>query len=322
MSNQSNESTLGRLIKLAEADVRVIWPREDQHLSVWMKDNIEILNEALGLQIEIDEAESSVGEFRLDLAGTEASTQSPVVIENQFGDSNHDHLGKLITYSAGREAGILIWVASEFREPHRIALDWLNSISGKDMLFYGVELEVFKIDDSKPAAKYTVIAEPPLSKRPTAISSTPSARALAYRDFWADFLSHLKINYPGVTRASAAQPFSWFSTGAGLSGFSVGAAFTYDGGFQVELYIDTGIKEQNERALAELKISEASIIQAIGEPLEWQELPERRGKRIRLAREGSIEDSPDMLQEYIIWGTGRMAKFKDVFRPRLTQLVL
>ena len=318
--NPPNDDSLGRLVILTEQEVRKIWPREEQHLSQWMKNNIDILNEALNLQIEIEEVESPIGNFRLDLAGTEATTQNPVVIENQFGDSNHDHLGKLITYSAGREAGILIWVASEFKEPHRNALSWLNEISGQDMLFYGVKLEVFSIDGSKPAPKFTVVVDPPAGKRPIVSTSIVSPRGLKYREFWGDFLDHLKTTYPGVTRASAVQPYSWFSTGAGVSGFSVGAAFNGERGFQVELYIDTGNKEQNENSLDKIKTSEATIHEAIGENLEWQQLADKRGCRVRLVREGTIEDSPEELAEYINWGTGFMAKFKEVFRNHILDL--
>jgi hypothetical protein len=257
-----------------------------------------------------------VGKFRLDLAGTEASTKRPVVIENQFGESNHDHLGKLITYAAGKEAGILVWVASEFTEPHRAALEWLNNISGPDMSFYGVELEVFRIDGSKPAAKYTPVVEPPQAKRPTVPVEALSSRASAYREFWSQFLNHLKSNYPGVTRAVAAHPYSDFYTGAGVSGFWVGAIFTYDGLFQVELYIDTGNKEQNKRALAQLKEFEGSIRESLGDAIEWQELPDKRYSRIRLTREGSI-DAQKQRQEYNLWGTDLLYRFKQVFRPLL-----
>ncbi len=320
MQNQQQETCLGKLIKLQEGDVRKIWPKEAQDLSQWMKNNIDILNDVLGLQIEIDEAELPVGNFRLDLAGNDASTQKPVVIENQFGKTDHDHLGKLITYAAGREAGILIWIAMEFQEPHRTALHWLNNVTGQDMLFYGLTLGVFRIDDSKPAPKYTLVVEPHSSKRPRIISTAPSPRAMNYQDFWTKFLKHLKSKYPGVTRAASARPQSWLSTGAGVSGFSIGASFTGSRNFCIELYIDTGNKEQNKQAFAELKESEVSIHDALGDLLDWEELPERRASRISLSKAGTIDDTPEQLQEYIIWGAERMAKFREVFRPLLTRL--
>lgn len=241
------------------------------------------------------------------------------MIENQFGRTNHDHLGKLITYAAGREAGILIWIAMDFQQPHRDALQWLNNVTGQDMLFYGVNLEVFRIDASRPAFKYTVVVEPPLSKRPHIIVSP---KAASYQAFWGKFLEHLKKSHPGFTRATSPQPQSWFSTGAGISGFGVNASFTGEGRFRVELYIDTGNKEQNKAAFAQLKELEGSIHDAIGEPLEWEELPDRRASRISLPRTGGIDDSPAQLNEYVLWGAEQMAKFREVFRPLLTQLSL
>ena len=279
------------------------------------------MNQVLGLQIEIDEEESSVGPFRLDLAGNDSRTQNPVVIENQFGRTNHDHLGKLITYAAGREAGILIWIAMEFQEPHRDALRWLNSVTGQGMLFYGLNLEVFQIDDSRPAPRYTLIAGPPPSQQPTNVSLV-SPRSATYQEFWAKFLQHLKTSHPGVTRAAAPQPQSWFSTGAGVSGFSVGATFSGDWKFRIELYIDTGNKEQNKLAFAQLKESEGSIHEAIGEQLEWDELPDRRASRLFLSRSGTIDDAPEQLQEYISWGVERIARFKEVFRPLISRITL
>ena len=320
----AEQAEIGRMFKLQESDVRRIWPRETEDLSPWMKEHIDVLNEALGLLIEIEEQESPVGSFRLDLAGNDGLTQKPVVIENQFGKTDHDHLGKLITYAAGREAGILVWIAMDFQQPHRDALHWLNIVTGPEMLFYGVNLEVFRIDDSLPAPRYTLVVEPPPSKRPRLVSLELSPRAAKYQSFWTAFLQHLKSNYPGVTRANAAPSDSYFFIGGGISGFSVGAYFTGDERFRVELYIDTGNREQNESAFVQLKESEGPIHEAIGEPLEWAGLPDSRASRTSLYRDGrcTIDDRPEELNEYVLWGCRHMAKFREVFRPLLTRLVL
>lgn len=311
---------LGRIARLDEKQIRTLWPNEERDLSPWVSDNIDLLNEALGLQIEVEEAEARVGNFRLDLAGVETTTQRPVVIENQFGSTDHDHLGKLITYAAGREAGVLVWLAMQFQEAHEAALQWLNDITGPEMAFYGVRLEVLTIDNSNPAPMYTVEVSPPRSKLPPV--QQPSERGVRYRDFWAQFIDRLRTNYPGMTRAKTPGAQSWFSTGVGISGFSVGAAFTGSGYFRVELYIDTGNKEQNKRVFGELKESEASIHEGIAEPLDWTELPERRASRISLLQPGTIDDTPEDLRNYVTWGTDGMAKFRDVFRPLLANLSL
>ena len=316
----SDDAALGRMIELDDQEIRRLWPNEERDLSPLVRENIDLLNETLGLQIDIEEAESPVGSFRLDLAGSETTTQRPVVIENQYGSSDHDHLGKLITYAAGREAGILVWLASDFRDAHRTALQWLNDVTGPDMAFFGVTLAVFKIDDSRPAPLYTVVVSPLRSKLP--VPQQPSERGTKYRDFWSRFIDHLRTEHPGLTRAKSPQALSWFSTGVRVSGFSVGTAFTGDGHFRVELYIDTGNKEQNKRAFLELKESKLLIEEGVGEPLDWTEIPDRRASRISLLQNGTIDDTPEQLQEYIVWGAAGMAKFRHVFSPLLKRLTL
>ena len=318
-TKEPTKRPLGRIVRLQEAEIRKLWPNEERDLSPWVSDNIELLNEALGLQMEIEEAESRVGNFRLDLAGVEATTKRPVVIENQYGATNHDHLGKLITYAAGREAGVLVWLAMQVQEAHAAALQWLNDVTGPDMAFYGVRLEVLTIDKSNPAPLYTVEVSPPRSKLPPV--EEPSERGVRYREFWAQFIDHLRTNHPGMTRARTPSARGWFSTGVGISGFSIGAAFTGDGDFRVELYIDTGNREQNKNFFRELKESEASIHERIAQ-LRWTELPDARASRISWLRPGAITDSPEKLQNYISWGSEGMVKFREVFVPMLRNLSL
>ncbi len=131
-------TNLGKLIKWGIQDIRKIWPHEEKELSPWIADNIDALNDTLKLQIEIEGKEEQVHNFRLDLAGTDNASQMPVIIENQFGASDHDHLGKLITYSAVKEAGIMIWIANEIQTAHVNAIEWLNKISPQEMTFYGI----------------------------------------------------------------------------------------------------------------------------------------------------------------------------------------
>ena len=112
------EKNLGKLNKLGIKEIKKIWPNEEKELSPWIVNNIDALNDVLNLQIEIEGKEEYVYNFRLDLTGTDNASQMPVIIENQFGSSDHDHLGKLITYSAAKEAGIMIWIANEIQAAH------------------------------------------------------------------------------------------------------------------------------------------------------------------------------------------------------------
>ncbi|MBA7631719.1 hypothetical protein ES703_39254 [subsurface metagenome] len=306
--------SIGKLKKLGLREIKKIWPHEEKDLSPWIAENIDALNEVLNLQIEIESKEEYIHNFRLDLVGTDNFSQMPVIIENQFGGSNHDHLGKLITYSAAKEAGIIIWIANEIQIAHRNAIEWLNKISPQEMTFYGVELEVFQIDNSLPAPNFRIVAGPPPSKRKAIISGEISPRNKRYKDFFDRLRSKILSIQPNFTRAKAL-PQSWWSLGIGRSGFSVASCFTIDNKFRVEIYIDMGKKEYNEIAFAELKENRVVIEEKIGKELVWDPLPDSRACRIYLAIDGTIDDNEQKLTDIIEWATPLIIKFREVFGP-------
>jgi len=281
--------SVGKLKKLGLREIKKIWPHEENDLSPWIAKNVDALNEVLNLQIEIEGKEEYIHNFRLDLVGTDNFSQMPVIVENQFGQSNHDHLGKLITYSAAKEAGIMIWIANKIQISHRNAIEWLNKISPQEMTFYGVELEVFQIDNSLLAPNFRIVAGPPPSKRRAIVSGEISPRNRLYLDFFGKLRSEILSIQSNFTRAKAL-PQSWWSLGIGRSGFSVAPCFTIDNKFKVEIYIDMGKKEYNEIAFAELKENRMVIEEKIGKELVWDPLPDRRACRIYLAIDGTIDD--------------------------------
>jgi hypothetical protein len=310
---------IGRLRKLDIADIRKIWPREEQDLSPWITDHIDILNDLLNLQIEIIGKEEYVHNFRLDMVGMENYSKMPVIIENQFGVSDHDHLGKLITYSAGKEAGIVIWIANEIQIAHKEAIEWLNRLSPPEMTFYGVELEVFRIDNSPPAPNLRIVAGPPPGKKKPPAPETP--RNKRYLDFFNKLITKILAQKPNFTRAKA-WPQSWWNTGIGRSGFSVSTPFTIDNKFRVELYIDTGNKELNDKAFSELKENRVPIEEKIGKELVWDPIPDSRACRIYLAIDGTIEDNQEKLDQIIEWAVPYIIKFKETFSPLVKNIQL
>lgn len=118
---------LGKLKEIK--DLRKVWPHEALDFTPWLAedDNLTLLADAVGLEITVDETESSVGDFNVDIYATETGTDRKIIIENQLEDTNHDHLGKLITYASGKSADIVIWVVKRAREEHRSAIEWLNN---------------------------------------------------------------------------------------------------------------------------------------------------------------------------------------------------
>ena len=128
------------------------WPKEAQDFTPWLAENIAELGEALGMDLELQGTEAAVGSLRLDILATESNQGRPVIIENQLGVTDHGHLGQLLTYAAGFDAGVVIWVTRHFRDEHRQALDWLNQRTGEETQFFGVVVELWQIGDSPSCA--------------------------------------------------------------------------------------------------------------------------------------------------------------------------
>lgn len=150
---------IGRLI---EVDVRELWKHEQYDFSNWLvkESNIEYLNEILGLTlIEVDK-EINVGPYRCDIVATDETSGLKVIIENQLESTNHDHLGKIITYASGIDAKVIVWIVREAKEEHRAAIEWLNNYTSSEIDFFLIEIHAYKIGDSNPAPKFEVVEKP------------------------------------------------------------------------------------------------------------------------------------------------------------------
>lgn len=140
--------SLGTLKKID--DLRRIWKNEERDFSAWLSrpENMHLLGEAIGVDILLEEREAPVGAYSVDIFAKEDITNKPIIIENQLDDTNHDHLGKVITYAAGKGAGIMIWIVKHARDEHISAIDWLNEHTDNEIAFFLVEIQLWQIDDS------------------------------------------------------------------------------------------------------------------------------------------------------------------------------
>lgn len=195
--------------RLENIEPRVIWPNEALDFTPWLRANIALLGEALGLDLEIHEAEVAVGGFAVDLVGDDVTNTRRLIIENQLEPNDHNHLGQLLTYAGGLDAATIVWVSTAVREEHRQALDWLNRHTDEAVSFFGVAVEVVRIGDSPPAANFKPVAVPNdwgRSVKRAADQSEPSSIALSRQRFFQAMLADIKAKRPGLEMTTPFGP--------------------------------------------------------------------------------------------------------------------
>lgn len=171
------------------SDLRTIWPHEAHDFTKWLarEENLTELGKEIGIDITLTETESSVGSFNVDIFATEEGTSRKIIIENQLEDTNHDHLGKIITYASGKSAEIIIWIVKRARDEHRQAIEWLNQHTDENIGFFLVEIELWAIDNSLPAPKFNVIERPNDWAKTMKIADGLSATQKLQLEFWSAF---------------------------------------------------------------------------------------------------------------------------------------
>jgi hypothetical protein len=314
-------TNLGRL---SRCDPREVWGREDRDFTPWLAEHLDELGAVLGFELEAVERESAVGDFWIDILARDLNRDRMVVIENQLEPTDHSHLGQLITYAAGVEAGAVIWVSREFREEHRQALDWLNRGHGAETDFFGVIVEVLKIDDSPPAVNFRPVAVPNDWYRKSSVRAAGgeiSGKRLAYQQFFQQLIDELREKHR-FTNARAGQPQNWYAFSTGVSGLSYVVNFGAGARLRAEVYIDIGDEELNARALEQLRTDASELQNHFEEPLAWEKLEGKRACRVACyLDQASITDSDDDKARYLAWVIDRLLLFKKVFGPRLPDLI-
>lgn len=308
-----------KLSKIKRVGLRDIWAKEAGDFTPWLAENIQQLGEALGMDLELQTKEADVGDFSLDLLAKDNSGRT-VVIENQLEQTDHDHLGKLLTYAAGFDAAAVIWVAESMREEHRQALDWLNQRTNANTDFFGVVVEVIQIDDSNPAVNFKLVVFPNEWQKPkrNQAASAVSPKGEKYLQYYQPLLDELREKHK-FSGAKIAQAQSWYSFSSGVSHASFGAVFRGNNKVSVEVYIDWGDFDTNKKLFDWLHERKDAIEKQLGFPLLWDRLDQKQASRISVDRDGSIQDSAEELQQIRRWHVEKLLAFKKVFGPLLKE---
>ncbi len=316
-----------QLRKLVRVDPRDVWANEATDFTPWLRDNIGYLAEAVGIDIDLVESEVAVGDFSVDLVGEEPGQSRPIIIENQLEKTNHTHLGQLLTYAAGKDGGVIIWVSPEIRPEHRNALEWLNDSTRGNLDFFGVELEVLQIEGSDlKAPNFKVVVTPKTKSAKTAYppsqpltTGAPGEKGRLYQAFFQALVDKLKEREPGVTGRKTIGFHSWMGLASGRSGFTFAIVFASGGRFRVEVYIDTGNQVINKRAFDLLEAYKEEIENQVGTELDWDRLDNRRASRISwyYGPPATIMDSGEKLEELKDWTVESFFKFRGIMSPHI-----
>ena len=302
--------TLGRLEEIK--DLRKIWPHEASDFTPWLSqdDNIALLADAVGLDITVDETESSVGDFNVDIFATETGTDRKIIIENQLEDTNHDHLGKLITYASGKSADVIIWVVKHAREEHRAAIEWLNNHTDEKIGFFLCEIKLYKIGNSDPAVKFEVIEKPNDWAKEVKKSEYSSETQQRRYEYWAAFEDYAFQNAEFSKNFNRRKPSKdhWMDFGIGSSACHLAVLqIQKRNELGVELYIN-----EDKDLFRSLFKNRSEIESETGLCFNWKELPERKASRIVIFESVDFSDKNQWSKQFD-WVIDVMIKMKREF---------
>lgn len=312
-----------KLGKKKRVGLKTVFKSEPGHFTPWLEEHIDELAESIHVDIIDVKRESGVGSFNCDLIGTEANSKDKIIIENQFDQTDHKHLGQIIAYASGVDAKYVVWIAETIRDEHQKALEWLNENVG-EISFFGVEISLVTVDDSIPAPDFKLVVQPNAwSKEVKRATEQVDERHQKYRQFYTRLVAEYEKIKPEWSHLTP-QPYSWLAFGAGKTGFSFMWAFRGNNRFDVELYIDTKDRDEVKSYFTELRQYEDEInIKIPG--LEWEELPDSRGSRIAIYKQmptsiKNLLSSDESTNELIHWAIEQMDAFRKHFPDYISKL--
>ncbi len=304
--------------KLTRVPLREVWKHEALDFTTWMLENIEVVGDIINLNLSNAEREKSAGSFNVDLVA-EDDMGGLVIIENQLEKSNHDHLGKVITYLTSLEAKTAIWIVADPRPEHVRAISWLNESSSAS--FYLLKIEAIRIGDSSPAPLLTLIVGPSEEARELGKKKKELAERYTIRkDFWSQLLEQSKSMTKLHSNISPSE-HNWIGTSSGKRGLNLNYSVTQNNS-TIELYIDRGreCEEENKMIFEELHKEKENIENTFGKALEWQSLEGKRACRIKSVIEGGYRDEEEKWSGIHKNMIETMIRFNKALQPHIKKL--
>ena len=310
---------LGRIEKV---ELRTFWKKEDRDFTPWLaqEENIQLLSETIGIELEVQSQEEGVGPFRADILCMDTANNHFVLIENQLEKTDHTHLGQLMTYAAGLDAVSIVWIAQKFTEEHRAALDWLNRITDSTFNFFGIEIELFKIGDSAMAPMFNLVSKPndwSKSVKKTAASQNLTETKLLQQEYFQSLKDYME-GQKSFVKMQNASPQHWTNIAIGKSNFNLSATVnSKDNSINIWL----NIYGDNAKDLFEkLKsISYSNSLQQISEDVIWDIMEGRKMSAVTLKSQGDFTNKKDWDRQFE-WFQEYLEKFTKFFKPLVKEL--
>jgi hypothetical protein len=319
---------LGRLTKV---ELREAWSSESSDFTPWLaqEDNLNLLGETIGIELELESQEKNVGPFRADILCKDTATDSWVLIENQLERTDHSHLGQLLTYAAGLNAVTIVWIAERFTEEHRATLDWLNERTDEKINLFGLEIELWRIGESPIAPKFNIISQPNdwsrTVQQAAAISGEVSPHKQLQLRFWTAFKQYMEAS-GSVVRCQKPSPQHWMNHAIGRAGVhlaSIVSLWNSKTGvkgpeIRAELYLDGPNAKQ---VFAALEQQRQATEKALGFELTWHNPEGKAACRLYTRENADFLDEARWPQQFD-WLKGRLETLYRVFGPILKDLKL
>ncbi|MEH8029084.1 DUF4268 domain-containing protein [Gallibacterium anatis] len=306
-----------KLGKLEEVDVRELWKHKQYDFSEWLakEENIEMLSNKVGLTLTDINKEVFVGSYRCDLVAKDETTEIKVIIENQLETTNHDHLGKIITYASGLDANVVIWIVKEAREEHRSAIEWLNNKTTTDISFFLIEIRAFRIGDSLPAPQFVVVEKPNDFVKVTnvGVDNGELSKAQSERfNFWNKFNEIVASrNKPFNIRKATTD--HWYNVALGTSEAHISITLVNKtNSIGIEVYIN-----DNKELFDKLYSESESIQNELGFYMDWQRLDDKKASRIIYYIGGLDFNNHENYDELINKVIDKVIAIRDAFKDRL-----
>lgn len=306
--------TFGRLEAVA---LRKYFPDEAQHFTPWLakEDNLTLLAETIGMNLELVAVEQYVGPFRADIIARDEDVE--VIIENQLDATDHKHLGQLMVYAANRGAGVIVWVARQVTDEYRKVIDWLNEKT--DVSFFALEVELWRIGESPVAPKFNIVCEPNEFVRATrSTGGELSSTAQLQLEYWTGFVDYMS-EHGSTFNPPKIGGRHWCDLRIGTSRGHIGLTALRNGRLSCEFYSG---HSQSDIIFTKLEEQKAAIEAEVGSELDWQPLPDSKSCRIALYKETGSLDNRDVWPESYNWMLSWAEKFKEAFAQRVKSMVL